>query len=99
MLAQISQNRFHYQIYLFMTTWEKDWKVNTIIFIKINKEALDIVEVTKCLGVLIDDKLMWKNHVSLVKSKLSKCCAIMYRASIMIDRCGLGVLTDVAWLY
>ena len=33
-------------------------KLNTIIFIKINKEALDIVEVTKCLGILIDDKLM-----------------------------------------
>ena len=67
-------------------------KLNTIIFIKINKEALDIVEVTKCLGILIDDKLMWKIHVSLVKSKLSKCCAIMFRDSAMIDRCGLRVL-------
>ena len=52
-------------------------KMNTSIFIKINKKALDRVEVTKCLGILIDDKLTWKNLVSLVKSKLSKCCAIM----------------------
>ena len=52
-------------------------KLNTSISIKINKEALGGVEVTKCLGILIDDKLTWKNHISLVKSKLSKCCAIM----------------------
>ena len=55
-------------------------KLNTSIFIKINIQALDRVEVTKCLGILIDDKLMWKNHVSLVKSNLSRCCAMMYRA-------------------
>ena len=63
-------------------------KLNASISIEINKEALDRVEVTTFLGILINDKLTWKNHISLVKSKLSKCCAIMYRASIMTDRCG-----------
>ena len=61
-------------------------QLNTSISIKINKEALDRVEVTTFLGILIDDKLTWKNPISLVKSKLSKCYAIMYRANIMIDR-------------
>ena len=32
-------------------------KLNTSISIKINKEALDKVEVTKWVGILIDDKL------------------------------------------
>ena len=47
-----------------------NFKLNNSISIKINKEALDKVEVTTCLGILISDKLMWKNHISLVKSKL-----------------------------
>ena len=67
-------------------------KLTTSISVTINKEALHRVEVTRCLGILIDDKLTWKNHISLTKSKLSKCCTIMYRACIMIDRCGLSVL-------
>ena len=70
-------------------------KLNKSISIKINKEALDRGEVTKCLGILNDDKLTWKNHISLEKSKLSKCCAFMY---IMIGRCGLSVLYHTLFL-
>ena len=53
---------------------------------KINKDTINRVEATKFLGVLIDDKLTWKRHISLLKSKLSKCCAVMYKASFLIDR-------------
>ena len=60
-------------------------KLNTSISIKINEEALDTVEDTRILDVLIDDKLTWKNHISLLKSKLS----IMYNASVMTDICVL----------
>ena len=28
-------------------------------------------------GVIIDDKLNWKNHIASVRSILSKCCRIM----------------------
>ena len=66
-------------------------KLNTSIFIKSIKEALNRVEVTQFLDILIDDMLTWKNHISLFKSKLLKCCAIMCRTSITIDRCGLSV--------
>ena len=62
--------------------------VKTRIFIKINN----------ILGVLIDAKLTWKNHISLVKSKLSKCCAIMQRANFVIDKRGMLILYNSLFL-
>ena len=47
--------------------------VNTRNPLKVNNEEIIRVDVTTLLGVLIDAKLTWKNHISLVKSKLSKC--------------------------
>ena len=57
-----------------------------------NKEVINRVSVTKCLSVMIDDKLTWKHHINLVKSKLSRSCDIMYVASFLIDRRGMHVL-------
>ena len=62
------------------------------VSIKINKVTINRVEATKFLGVLIDDKLTWKHHISLLKSKLSKCCAVMYKTSFLIDRRGMRIL-------
>ena len=56
------------------------------------KEVINRVSVTTFVGVMIDDKLTWKHHIDLVKSKLSRSCAIMYRASFVIDRRGMHVL-------
>ena len=38
----------------------------------INNCEIDMVYKTKFLGVMIDSKLNWKDHVAMVKSKLSK---------------------------
>ena len=38
------------------------------------------------LGVCIDHQLNWKEHVSIIKSKMSKCVAIMYRARHVLDK-------------
>ena len=62
------------------------------ISLKVNNEEIDRVEVTTFVGVLIDAKLTWKNHISLVKFKLSKCCAIMYRANFVIGKHGMLIL-------
>ena len=67
-------------------------KLTVDISVKINKETINRVNVTTFLGVMIDDKLNWKNHICLVKSKLSKRCAVMYRASFLIDRRGMHIL-------
>ena len=59
--------------------------------IKINKVTINRVEPTKFLGVLIDNKLTWKHHISLLKSKLSKYCVFMYKTSFLIDRRGMRI--------
>ena len=40
--------------------------------ITIDNQPIDKVEKTKFLGVVIDSKLSWKNHICLVAGKLSK---------------------------
>ena len=55
-------------------------KCETAIHISINNINIDMVSKTKFLGVLIDNKLNWKEHIAMIKSKLSKSLAIMYRA-------------------
>ena len=57
-----------------------------------NKEVIKRVSVTKFVGVMIDDKLTWKHHIDLVKSKLSRSCVIMYRISFLTDMRGMHVL-------
>ena len=66
--------------------------LKTFLSIRINKVTINRVEATKFLGVLIDDKLTWKHHISLLKSKLSKCCAVMYKTSFLIDRRGMRII-------
>ena len=48
--------------------------------IYINRSKISKVEYCKFLGVLIDDKLSWSNHIAHVKLKLSKVVGIMYRS-------------------
>ena len=42
------------------------------VSITMDKSLISRVKVTKFLGVNIDEKLTWKDHISVVKSKLSK---------------------------
>ena len=42
---------------------------NINICVVINGISIDRVYNTKCLGVMIDDKLNWKEHVKMVQSK------------------------------
>ena len=60
--------------------------------VRINKEKINRVNSTTFLGVVIDDKLNWKSHILSVRSKLSKCCTIMYRASSLINKHGMHML-------
>ena len=66
--------------------------LKTSLSVRINKVTINRVEATNFLGVLIDDKLTWKHHISLLKSKLSKCCAVMYKTSFLIDRREMRIL-------
>ena len=50
------------------------------------------VNVTKFLGVLIDDKLTWKDHIELVKSKISKSVFLLSRAKHVLNYSALLTL-------
>ena len=41
---------------------------------------------TKLLRVVIHSKLNWKDHIAMVKSKLSKSIYIMHKAKHLLDR-------------
>ena len=49
------------------------------VAIIINNVTMQRIQVTKCLGVLIDESLNWKNHITMVKSKLSKVASVTYK--------------------
>lgn len=74
--------------YMLFTNYSK----TTNIDIKIDNTTIDRVYVTKFLGVLIDDKLSWKDHINMIKSKLTKTIAIIYRAKYLLDKKSLFIL-------
>ena len=61
-------------------------RIEQNVNISINNCEIDMVYKTKFLGVVIDSKLNWKDHVAMVKSKLSKSIAIMHKAKHLLDR-------------
>ena len=38
----------------------------------IDNTVVEIVETTKCLGVQIDQQLMWKTHTDIISKKIAK---------------------------
>ena len=46
----------------------------------LNNNILEKVHCTKCVGILIDDKLKWANHISYIKNKLAKGMGILLNA-------------------
>ena len=53
--------------------------------IKINDNVTDRVKDTKFLGIYINESLSWKDHISYINNKLSKCIAILYHISSIIN--------------
>jgi len=67
-------------------------RITANICVRINKEKISRVNNTQFLGVVIDEILNWKSHILSIRSKLSKWCAIMYRASSLINKHGMHFL-------
>ena len=68
------------------------------IKIEINNSEIERVSVTKFLGVLIDDKLQWKQQINHVKNKLSKCISIIYKAREFLNKDALILLYNSLFL-
>ena len=52
----------------------------------INGISLERVSCTKFLGVFIDHKLTWKEHILYLKNKVSKCIAILCKVSKVLSK-------------
>lgn len=60
--------------------------------VNIDGKAIERVFVTKFLGVYIDAKLTWKNHIDSIKSKISKNVSILYKVKYLLDSKALFAL-------
>ena len=66
--------------FMLFTNCRREQHVN----ISINNCEIDMVYKTKFLGVVIDSNLNWKDHVAMVKSKLSKSIAIYAQSKTLV---------------
>ena len=73
-------------------------KPNVINKVVIDNHELTEVNCTKYLGVIIDHKLNWIEHISYVKSKISKGIGMMYKARQFLTKKTLLMLYH-AYIY
>ena len=55
----------------------------------IRNNEIAAVKSTKFLGVIIDDKLKWKEHLQYIKNKISKSIGIIYKIRPYLDKATL----------
>jgi hypothetical protein len=63
-----------------------NYKKQSNVTVRIKETDIEMVYDSKFLGVLIDHKLNWKKHISMIKSKLSKTIAIMHKAKYVLNK-------------
>ena len=69
-------------------------KSNTVtsVDIRIEKQAINEVNKTKFLGVIIDKKLTWKEHISYLSSKISSGIGMIIKAKKRLNKDALVTL-------
>ena len=82
----------------FMTFHRSRIKPNVINRVVIDNHQLTQVNSAKYLGVIIDHKLNWIEHISYVKSKMSKGIGIMFKARQFLTKKALLMLYH-AYIY
>ena len=75
-------------------------KIKTVspIDVTMNNCSLKKTDSLKYLGVIIDHKLNWTQHIAHVKNKISKGIGIMYRALAYLTKNSLNIL-DFSYIY
>ena len=61
-----------------------DWLLFLVVHEKVNT--------TKYPAVYIDHRLIWKDHIAYISSKLSKCTAVIHKTSHVLDTKTLTLL-------
>lgn len=78
---QLSLNikKTHYMIF-------SNRHVTSAKFVHIKGLRIEQVYCTKFLGVFIDDKLTWKEHIMYTKNKISKCIGMLHKVSKVFSK-------------
>ena len=63
--------------------------------LKINSIPITQKSNTNFLGVILDTKLNWKDHISHVQSKVNKQCGILYQVRDALSTKALKTLTSL----
>ena len=61
----------------------KPWKPVTIL---INRQAIEEKNFVKDLGILIDSKLTFKQHITAISKKVSRAIGMMYKLRPFVDK-------------
>ena len=64
-------------------------KDNLDIKLAIDGEPINEVDKTKFLGILIDNKLTWKQHIAYVSGKISRGIGMINKARQYLNKQGL----------
>ena len=67
-------------------------EIDKDIKLKICDSEIERVTEIKFLGVVIDDKLTWKQHVRYIKGKISKSIAILYKSRSILNYKALHII-------
>ena len=57
-----------------------------IMNILIDEHKIDQTDRTKFLGVVIDSKLTWRNHISYIPGKIAKGIGVITKARKLLDK-------------
>ena len=70
----------------FMIFKTKGKKLDMHLGVKINQREIEQVKWTKFLGVRIDDKMTWKNHINYISNKTSKLSGIIAKLRHYVNK-------------
>ena len=54
--------------------------------IKLGDEILAFVENQKLIGIIVNKKMSWDNHIAYIYSSANKCAGLLQKTSFLIPR-------------
>ena len=76
----LNTDKTHYMVFHRARIKSKTGKIS------IRNNAIDEVKSTEVLGVIIDDKLKWTEHIQYIKNKISKSIGILIKIRPYLDK-------------
>ena len=69
--------------------FRKRKKVSSKTKLSIDGEPINVVDKTKFLGILIDNKLTWKQHIAYISGKISRGIGMIIKARQYLNKQGM----------